>query len=106
LAKRVALRNTTWFVEDEVCLGDRISFKLRDVITGEDIEVLCPPDEFSRLSEPAPSLDKRSLTPYAVWQSQHAALQVQTPPEGRYAAFVSGRISPLSPTSSPRSLDS
>jgi hypothetical protein len=49
---------------------------------------------FELLAEPPPSLDKRSLVPYASWFALHRALELQTPPDGRYAAFVAGRISP------------
>jgi ERCC4-related helicase len=75
-------------------LGTRTQFRLEDPETGETIEVLCPPDDFEPLVKPAPSLDRRSLTPFSHWRMMHDALRVQTPPEGRYAGFVAGRISP------------
>lgn len=90
----IQLRGQVWRVREKAALGPRTRFVLEDPASGETIEALCPPDEFLPFPEPAPSLDKRSLTPYGVWQFQHAALRIQTPPEGRYAAFVSGRISP------------
>ncbi len=92
--RQIQLRGQAWRVREKVALGPRTRFVLEDPASGETVEALCPPDEFLPLPEPAPSLDKRSLTPYGVWQSQHAALRIQTPPEGRYAAFVSGRLSP------------
>lgn len=69
---------------------------LEDPDSGERIEVLCPPDEYEPIPEPAPSLDRRSLVPYAIWRNLHGAVALQAPPEGRYAAFVAGRISPES----------
>lgn len=81
-------------MREQVHLGARTRFHLEDPESGDLIEVLCPPDEYVPLTEAAPSLDKRSLTPFGVWRSLHDALRVQTPPEGRYAAFVAGRISP------------
>lgn len=74
--------------------GERAHFRLEDPDSGEVIEALCPPDRFESLAEPAPALDKRSLVPYANWRSLHEALEIQAPPQGRYAAFVAGRISP------------
>lgn len=75
-------------------LGDRVALRLEDPVTGETIEALCPPDEFEPLTEPEPTLDRRSLTPFSYWRLLHEALRLQTPPEGHYAAFVAGRISP------------
>ena len=92
--RHIQLRGQAWRVREEVPLGPRTRFVLEDPASGETVEALCPPDEFLPLPEPAPSLDKRSLTPYGVWESLHSALRIQTPPEGRYAAFASGRIAP------------
>lgn len=91
---RVLLRDVVWLVREQARLGSRIRLRLEDPSTGETIEALSPPDEFEPIPEPAPSLDRRSITPYGVWRSMHDALRVQAPPEGRYAAFVAGRISP------------
>jgi hypothetical protein len=78
----------------EVGLGERAIFHLEDPVTGETIEALCPPDEFEPLAEPEPTLDRRSLTPFSYWRTLHDALRLQSPPEGQYAAFIAGRISP------------
>jgi ERCC4-related helicase len=67
---------------------------LEDPVSGETIEALCPPDEFEPLPESPPSLDRRALIPFTRWHTLHEALRLQAPPEGRYAAFVAGRISP------------
>lgn len=75
-------------------LGERVALRLEDPTTGETIEALCPPDEFEPLPEPAPSLDRRALTPLTHWRTLHNALQLQTLPDGQYAAFVGARISP------------
>lgn len=91
---RILLRGQPWAVQDQAPLGTRTWFRLQDPETTEVIEALCPPDEFELLAEPAPALDRRSLTPLSVWKSLHDALQIQSPPEGQYAAFVAGRISP------------
>ncbi len=90
----MTLRDAVWLVREQTQLGSRTRLQLEDPATGELVEALCPPDEFEPIVEPAPTLDRRSLTPFAIWQSFHDALRVQTPPEGRYAAFVAGRISP------------
>lgn len=74
-------------------LGERTRFRLEDTDSGETIEVLCPPDEFEPLAEPAPNLDRRVLTPFGIWRSLHDAL-LQSIPPGSYAAFHAGRISP------------
>jgi len=92
--KHILLRGQAWRVRNETVLGARTRFHLEDPANGETIEALCPPDEYEQLIEPAPSLDRRSLTPYGIWRSHHEALQLQTPAEGRYAAFHAGRISP------------
>ncbi len=75
-------------------LGDRVALRVEDPVTGETIEALCPPDEFEPLTEPEPTLDRRSLTPFSHWLTLHQALKLQSPPQGQYAAFVAGRISP------------
>ncbi|MCP9462402.1 MAG: hypothetical protein NNA24_10210 [Nitrospira sp.] len=92
--RQVLLRGSRWLVRHNTTLGDRIALRLEDPDTGEIIEALCPPDEFEPLTEPSPTLDRRSLTPYSRWRLLHDALRLQTPPEGHYAAFVAGRISP------------
>ena len=56
--------------------------------------MLCPPDEFEPLVEPGPSLERKSLTPYGIWRLLHEALRLQSPGDGRYAAFHAGRLSP------------
>ncbi|MGH8676503.1 MAG: helicase-related protein, partial [Burkholderiales bacterium] len=80
-------------VREQVILGERTRFRLEDPDSGEAIEVLCPPDEFEPLAEPAPALERRALTPFGIWRSLHDALVQSTPP-GSYAAFHAGRISP------------
>ncbi len=91
---RVLLRGQTWVVRREISLGVSKLLRLENALSGECLEALCPPDEFEPLVEPAPRLDRRSLTPFGIWRSLHDALQFQSPPEGRYAAFHAGRISP------------
>ena len=91
---RVMLRGIPWIVREHVSLGARTRFRLEDTDSGETIEALCPPDEFEPLVEPAPSLDRKSLTPFGIWRSLHDALRLQSPNGGRYAAFHAGRISP------------
>lgn len=91
---RILLRGQAWRVRNQVQLGARTRFQLEDPESGDSIEVLCPPDEYVPLTEPAPSLDKRSQIPFGIWQSLHDARRMQTPPAGSYAAFVAGRISP------------
>jgi len=91
---RVMLRGIPWIVREHVSLGARTRFRLEDPDSGETIEALCPPDEFEPLVEPAPSLDRKSLTPFGIWRSLHDALRLQSPNGGRYAAFHAGRISP------------
>ncbi len=92
--RQVLLRGSRWLVRSNSVLGERIALRLEDPVTGETLEVLCPPDEFEPLAEPEPALDRRSLTPYGHWRLLHDALRLQIPPEGHYAAFVAGRISP------------
>ncbi len=91
--KRVFLRGQAWIVREEAILGDRRRLRVEDPESGESIEVLCPPDEFQPLAEPAPTFGRRALTPYAIWRSLHEAL-IQATPAGAYAAFSAGRISP------------
>jgi ERCC4-related helicase len=74
--------------------GERVALRLEDPVTGETIEALCPPDEFESLPEPPLTLDHRALTPFSHWRILHESLRLQTPPEGQYAAFIAGRISP------------
>lgn len=92
--KSVYLRGSRWHVRSNTVLGERVVLRLEDPDTGETIEALCPPDEFEPLTEPEPMLDRRSLTPLSHWRLLHEALRLQTPPEGHYAAFTAGRISP------------
>jgi hypothetical protein len=68
-------------------LGDRTLLRLHDLDSEQTLEVLCPPDEFEELVEPAPSLDRRSVTPLAIWRSLHEAVSLRAPPKGRYSAF-------------------
>lgn len=75
-------------------LGARIALRLEDPVSGEPIEALCPPDEFEPLPEPPPNLDRRALIPFNRWYNLHEALRLQAPPDGQYAAFVAGRLSP------------
>jgi superfamily II DNA or RNA helicase len=91
---KILFRGEPWSVTDRVALGGRTLFRLNAIDRDEQVEALCPPDEFEVLPEPAAALDRRSLTPYAVWREYHEALRLQAPPEGRYAAFIAGRISP------------
>ena len=92
--ERVLLRGQVWIVRDHVALGARTLLRLEDPESREAIEVLSPPDEFEPLAEPAAVFDRRSLTPYGIWRSLHEALRLQSPGDGRYAAFHAGRISP------------
>ncbi|MCP9469936.1 MAG: DEAD/DEAH box helicase [Nitrospira sp.] len=92
--RQVLLRGSRWLVRSNSVLGERIALRLEDPVTGETLEALCPPDEFEPLTEPEPTLDRRSLTPYGHWRLLHNAIRLQTPPDGHYAAFVAGRISP------------
>lgn len=92
--RRVFLRGASWLVREQTSLGSRVRLSLEDPESGEHIEALCPPDEYEPIVEPAPSLDRRSLVPFGIWASLHQAVTVQAPPEGGYAAFVAGRISP------------
>jgi hypothetical protein len=92
--RRVFLRGSRWLVRDNTTLGSRVALRLEDPVSGETIEAFCPPDEFEPLPEPAPTLDRRSLTPFSHWRTLHEAMRLQTPPVGQYSAFVAGRISP------------
>lgn len=91
---RLLLRDQVWHLRDKVTLGSRILLRLENLHTGERLEALSPPEEFQPLIDSPPNLDRRSLTPFSHWRMLHEALRMQTPPEGRYAAFVTGRISP------------
>jgi superfamily II DNA or RNA helicase len=91
---RIVLRGREWLVREKVELGSRALFRLSAIETSEAIEVLCPPDDYELLAEPAPTLDSRSFTPYSIWQSLHDTLRLQSPDEGRYVAFHAGRLSP------------
>src|SRR3972149_1530946 len=82
---RVMLRGILWIVREHVSLGARTRFRLEDPDSGETIGALL---------EPAPSLDRKSLTAFGIWRSAHDALRLQSPNGGRYAAFHAGRISP------------
>lgn len=75
-------------------LGDRTLLRLHDLESEQTLEVLCPPDEFEELVEPGPSLDRRSVTPLAIWRSLHEAVSLRAPPKGRYSAFQACRIAP------------
>lgn len=92
--KRVFLRGRTWYVLERVLLGDRTFLRLHDSDFRQTLEVLCPPDEFEELVEPGPSLDRRSLTPLAVWRALHQAVSLRAPPKGRFSAFHACRIAP------------
>lgn len=91
---RVILRNRTWRVRGVSDLGSRKWLQLEDPYSGEQVDALCPPDEFEVLAEPAAGLDRRSLTSYAQWRTLHQAVALQAVPKGMYAGYVAGRISP------------
>lgn len=92
--RHVLLRGSRWLVRSNTLLGERMALRLEDPTTGETIEALCPPDEFEALPEPPPTLDRRALTPFGHWRLLHDSVGLQAPPQGQYAAFVAGRISP------------
>lgn len=92
--QRVLVRGEVWRVREDVALGDRHLLRLQDPATGETLEVLCPPDEYQPLPEPAPVLDRRALTPWSVWRMLHRALELSAPPSGCFAAFHACRITP------------
>jgi hypothetical protein len=66
--RHVLLRGASWLVRGTTLFGERVALRLEDPITGENIEALCPPDEFEPLAEPAPTLSRRSLTPFSHWR--------------------------------------
>lgn len=90
---RVLIRGQVCELRRSTDFGTRKLLTLEDVDTGEALEVLCPPEEYEVLTEPAPGLDRRALTPLQRWLSLHGAVCIQTPPDG-YAGFVAGRIAP------------
>ena len=90
---RVLIRGQVCELRRSTDFGTRKLLSLEDVETGETLEVLCPPEEYEVLTEPAPALDRRALTPLQRWLSLHGAVCIQTPPDG-YAGFVAGRIAP------------
>lgn len=91
---RIRLRGQCWLVREQAALGNRTRFRLEDPDSREIVEVLCPPDEFEPLPNPAPVLDRRAVAPYTIWRSLHDALIQAAPRRGAYAAFHAGRISP------------
>ncbi|MDQ3564936.1 MAG: DEAD/DEAH box helicase [Pseudomonadota bacterium] len=93
---RVFLRGQAWLVRDEVRVGSRVLLRLADPETGEQSEVLCPPDHFEPLAEPAPKLLKQALTPFTIWRTYHESLRLAAPPAGEYSALYAGRLSPES----------
>lgn len=74
--------------------GSRQYVRLQALDNGETFEALCPPDEYKPLAELAPTLDKRALTPFQRWRNLHAAVELQSPPEGTFAGLIAGRILP------------
>ncbi len=92
--KSVYLRDSRWLVRSNTTLGTRVALRLEDLVTGETIEALCPPDEFEPLTEREPTLNRRALTPFSHWCPLHEALWLQTPLDSQYAAFAAARNSP------------
>jgi SNF2 family DNA or RNA helicase len=91
---RIFLRGQPWIVRSQIVLGDRTLFRLVDESSNDEVQALCPPDEFEPLVEPAPKLDRRSMTPFGIWRSLHEALRLLSPAKSGYATFHAGRISP------------
>lgn len=77
-----------------MALGERRLLRLEGEDLGDTLDVLCPPDEYRLLPEPEPALDRRALTPLAIWQSLHRAAALRSPPPGRFSAFHACRLAP------------
>ena len=92
VGQRVSLRGQLWRVEGEQSVDTRKLLRLRSEESGEALTALCPPDEYTVVPTGPPALDRRALTPFAVWQRQHEALRLASPDEGTFAAFRAGRV--------------
>jgi hypothetical protein len=94
--KRVVLRGQTWAVSERSPLGNRELLRLLNPDSGQQLEVLCPPDQYEPLAEPATELTRQALAPYAVWRALHESIRLAAPAPGEYAALAAGRIVPES----------
>jgi superfamily II DNA/RNA helicase len=94
--KRVVLRGQTWSVSEHSRLGDRELLRLLQPETGQQVEALCPPDQYEPIAEPAPELTQKALAPYGVWRALHESVRLAAPPPGDYLALTAGRIVPES----------
>jgi hypothetical protein len=79
-------------VRDQASLGSRTKFHLEDRKSGDTIEVLCPPDEYIPLTEPTPSLEKRSsrfLSRLDLVLAMVCLVSWQATIQRRFSSFVS-----------------
>ncbi|MBI5385585.1 MAG: DEAD/DEAH box helicase [Verrucomicrobia bacterium] len=92
---RVLLRDRVWRVESaaDVAEGKRL-FNLFDLVSGDRLQALCPPEAFQLLLEDAPPFSKAAVAPFQVWCSAHLAVRFAAFQDGEFAAFYGGRISP------------
>ena len=93
--KCLLLRDRLWAVEGEKNLADgRWLFQLRDRMTGDASQALCPPELFKVVSSTAAELEKNMLTPFSLWSRRHRAFLFASTDQLPLAAIHAGRILP------------
>src|SRR5947208_6318094 len=88
---RIRLRWEIWRVESRTAAGERTLYQLRSDETGQRLTAIAPPDSVEVLAGVGPELDRRSLSPFGVWQLRHELLRLTTSWDG-LAAIYGGRV--------------
>jgi superfamily II DNA or RNA helicase len=91
VSDRVRLRDEIWRVESHVATGGRTLYQLRSDETGQRLTAIAPPDAVEVLAGVGLELDRRSLSPFGIWQLRHELIQLTTAWDG-LAAIHSGRV--------------
>ncbi len=71
--------------------GDQVLYQLRSEETGARLTALSPPDDVEFVPGMPPSLDRRALSPFGVWQLRHELIELTTS-WGDLAAVRAGRV--------------
>lgn len=91
MSDRIRLRDEIWRVESRVATGERTLYQLRSDETGQRLTAIAPPDSVEVLIGVPPELDRRSLSPFGVWQLRHELIRLTTSWDG-LAAIHGGRV--------------
>ncbi len=91
MSTRVRLRDEIWRVESKAQAAGRTLYQLRRDDTGQHLTAIAPPDSVEAVAGVPLELDRRSLSPFGVWQLRHELIRLSTSWDG-LAAIHGGRV--------------